>query len=261
MPEFLETEDNTMNQYTPTDHPYLYLGSLAEAKRSQELGLWRSSHQNNIACKKAIEDAIRSGFDGMHLNPACVQRIIQAHGYKRTRWVLAHTLREKNYDGRFSRSNSKWAAACYIPACDRNIDFIVESHPAVLDGFVTLFRRALDDLHLFDQTHCIPLTGQELEGKVLVLSLTALKESCWSPQISSGWPGAGLAAIPTPPAGRSMPPVWATENTPAGTGATSWAFSRTSICRDGPRPVWSSCAKSQHWERKVHDHVSTRRTA
>ena len=196
MPEFLETEDNTMNQLTPTDHPYLYLGSLAEAKRSQELGLWRASHQCNITCKKAIEDAIRSGFDGMHLNPACVQRILQAHGYKRTQWVLANTLREKNYDGRFSRSNRVWAAACYIPSCDRNIDFIVESHPAVLDGFVTLFRREMDSLRLFDKTQCISLAGQELEGKVLVLSLTALKESCWSPQNQLWLAGSGFGCHP-----------------------------------------------------------------
>ena len=56
-----------MNQLTLTDHPYLYLGSLSEARRSDEAGLWRASHQCNVACKQAIEAAIRAGFNGMHL--------------------------------------------------------------------------------------------------------------------------------------------------------------------------------------------------
>ena len=50
-----------MNKLTPTDYPYLYLGSLSEARRSDEAGLWRASHQCNIACKQAIEAAIRAG--------------------------------------------------------------------------------------------------------------------------------------------------------------------------------------------------------
>ena len=37
-----------MNKPTPADYPYLYLGSLSEARRSNEAGLWRASHQCNI---------------------------------------------------------------------------------------------------------------------------------------------------------------------------------------------------------------------
>ncbi|MFR8334704.1 MAG: DUF3849 domain-containing protein [Oscillospiraceae bacterium] len=50
------------------DHAYLYLGSVSEARRQNELALWRASHLENIACKQAIEEAIRRGFDGMHLS-------------------------------------------------------------------------------------------------------------------------------------------------------------------------------------------------
>lgn len=50
------------------DHAYLYLSSISEAKRQNEVALWRASHLENIACKQAIEEAIRRGFDGMHLS-------------------------------------------------------------------------------------------------------------------------------------------------------------------------------------------------
>ena len=52
------------------DHAYLYLSSFAEAKRQNEVALWRASHLENIACKQAIEESIRRGFDGMHLDRA-----------------------------------------------------------------------------------------------------------------------------------------------------------------------------------------------
>ena len=55
------------------DHAYLYLGSVSEARRQNELALWRASHLENIACKQAIEEAIRRGFDGMHLSHDCAR--------------------------------------------------------------------------------------------------------------------------------------------------------------------------------------------
>ena len=52
---------------------YLYTDGLDAARRSGQIALWRASHQANIACKKAIEDSIRQGFDGMHLKEDCAK--------------------------------------------------------------------------------------------------------------------------------------------------------------------------------------------
>lgn len=87
------------------DHAYLYLGSVSEARRQNELALWRASHLENIACKQAIEEAIRRGFDGMHLSHDCARGVIEDFGFKRVGWVLAATLQQKQYDGRFSPQN------------------------------------------------------------------------------------------------------------------------------------------------------------
>ena len=35
----------------PKDHAYLYLGSISEARRNNELDDWRMSHRQNILCK------------------------------------------------------------------------------------------------------------------------------------------------------------------------------------------------------------------
>lgn len=96
------------------DHAYLYLSSFAEAKRQNEVALWRASHLENIACKQAIEESIRRGFDGMHLDRDCARSVIDNFGFKRVGWVLSATLQQKQYDGRFSPQNKAWAASTFI---------------------------------------------------------------------------------------------------------------------------------------------------
>ena len=146
-------------------------------------GDWRSSHQANISCKRAIEESIRQNFDGMRLNNGCVDEVIAKYGYKRTAWVLSNTIQQKDQDGRFSQANKQWAKRTCIPSDHwHNSDFVVESHPAVLDGFVTQYCKAYQALGLFGPEHCHPdsFSSLDYEGKVLVLSPDILKESYWN---------------------------------------------------------------------------------
>ena len=61
---------------------YLYPYSSAEARERNELSLWRESHKANIACRNAIEDAIRQSFDGMHLDNDCITPVLDEYGYE-----------------------------------------------------------------------------------------------------------------------------------------------------------------------------------
>lgn len=161
---------------------YLYPYSAKETRERNELSLWRESHRANIACRDAIEDTIRRSFDGMHLDKDCITPVLDEYGYKRTAWVLANTLHELKWDGRFSPANKQWAERHYIPQDERhNAEITVRSHPAVLDGFVDLYRKAYQKLELFGAEHCVgDRAEQDFTGKVLVLSPDTLKESCWS---------------------------------------------------------------------------------
>ena len=88
---------------------YLYPYSADEARRRNELSLWRASHQANVACKQAIEKSIRQNFDGMHLNDTCLRSVLEEYGYKRTAWVLYNPLSEKRWHGRFIQANKSWS--------------------------------------------------------------------------------------------------------------------------------------------------------
>ena len=138
--------------------------------------------RENIRCKDAIEEAIRRDFDGMHMRFDCIEPMIRDFGFLRIAWVLANTLQQKNWDGRFSSQNRAWAAQFPVPNEDRVIQYIVESHPAVLNGFVSEYREVLQRSGLFgiEQCEADSFASQSCEAKVLVLSPDILRGGYWS---------------------------------------------------------------------------------
>ena len=118
----------------------LYRGTAEQARRENQLQLWRDSFQANILCRIAIENEIRQHFDGTHLDRGCAGRVLNQFGEARVKYVLSATLQELDYDGRFSRSNKEWGRQTEIIPSTRNYEFAVQSHPAVLDGFISDFR-------------------------------------------------------------------------------------------------------------------------
>ena len=136
------------------------------AKENGELDLYRTSHQANIACKEAIESEISNRHDGFSFDcKAAVHAVVEKFGYERTLYVLAATVRDKESDGRFSYKNKDWART--IPVFediagivgDRNREFVVQSHPALTDGFVTTARH--------EYLLSLPLTKEDIKAEAL----------------------------------------------------------------------------------------------
>ena len=117
------------------------------ARENGELEQFRQSNVANIACRAAIEKAIAEYFDGMRLRDDAAEPVLSEFGSERVMFVLANTVQHKDWDGRFSRENKAWAATFSIEpdvimGMDRRLQFIVNSHPAVLDGFIRMAREA-----------------------------------------------------------------------------------------------------------------------
>ncbi len=175
----------------------LYIGSFKDAKRNNELDLYRESFAANCYCKADIENAIRNNFDGMHLKANCIKDVVSEWGFDRTIFVLANTIQQHDYDGRFSRANKAWAKTVFIPEDSRNSDFIVYSHPAILDGFVDSVRKTYRDLNLWDKTHCIPPDNLNFENKVMVLKPETLKDKYKTPDYQLFYAQSGFGCSPT----------------------------------------------------------------
>ena len=93
-------------------------------------------------CKRGIEQYIRNHFNGMRLDMEYFEDLIEHYGLERMRYVLANTVQLNETDGRYSPQNKEWAKAVVInnEEKDRRL-FNVESHPAIVDGVITAFRK------------------------------------------------------------------------------------------------------------------------
>lgn len=126
----------------------VYMQSGTYAHEHGELEQYRASNEANLACKQAIEDAIRDHYSGYSLDgKAAVTEVVNAFGVERPMYILANTVQQKDHDGRISPSNKDWAKSIPIQKNpdawgeDRNSHLIVDSHPGLTDLFVSAFRK------------------------------------------------------------------------------------------------------------------------
>lgn len=132
----LEEQRRTLRETPVYPYPASY------AQEQGELEQYRASNRANVACKKAIEAAVREHFDGMYLSDDAAKDVIDAYGMERVAFILANTVQLQDWDGRYSRRNKEWAST--IPNYHSDSirrDYALNSHPAVLDGFIDLVRK------------------------------------------------------------------------------------------------------------------------
>ena len=136
----VEEESRTDDSDVP-----VYYESFGYAAENGEVDLYRISRQLNEECRNAIEEAIADNFDGMNLADDATKSVVEQFGMERMGYILAYTLNYNNHDGRYSHSNKEWADTTCKGEWGSNIrtDWIVRSHPAVLNGFVDMYRKEL----------------------------------------------------------------------------------------------------------------------
>ena len=144
MSKVQEVEDRNvelMNEFLTK--PPVYKETAEYAINNGEIDLYRRSMRANVECRMAIEDAIADGYDGLRLDTSSVKDIIKQFGAERVEYVLANTVQQKDWDGRFSRDNKAWAKE--ISVCPENCTrFMVDrSHPGLTNIFVNAAREEL----------------------------------------------------------------------------------------------------------------------
>ena len=150
----------------------LYRHDAAHAREQDDLDLYRASRRANIACKEAIEAAISEHYRDNRLDKAAVSQVTEQFGSERMLYVLANTVQQKDWDGRFSPANKAWAKTVDIPpnpdgfGGERNLDFVVDSHSGLVDLFLTQARQ--------DHLRLQPLTPDEIQAEAARL-LQALR--------------------------------------------------------------------------------------
>ena len=165
--EFAAQRKKLMESQTKEkEYTQLYLSDLTYAMEHRNADAYLDSRKLNLDCKKAIEAAIDKHFDGYHLAHDAVADVVKAYGFERVSFVLACTVQHLKTDGRFSKETKEWADRFKIPenisrGMDLNADYVVTSHPAVLDGFIGLVRNEMKELEKEKQAGQI---GPEIKG-------------------------------------------------------------------------------------------------
>ena len=123
----------------------LYPYSGAYARAAGELEQFRASRQTNAKCRNAIDAAIKTAWDGMHLSDGTAKSILERFGAERVSYVLADTLLQSGYDGRFSRSNQTWAHSIpMMVRMEERWETPLTSHPDKINEFVSQARGELE---------------------------------------------------------------------------------------------------------------------
>lgn len=122
----------------------IYYHSATYAREHGELDEYRATSKEIIICCRDIEAIISARFDGFRLDRVAIDEALAIHGRELVGLVLASTVNFMAWDGRFSNSNKEWART--VRQLDRTGEnyptAIVETHPAILDGFINLYRNA-----------------------------------------------------------------------------------------------------------------------
>ncbi len=67
LPEFVQQRMNMLEHNSVRAYPPVYKGTLEQAMGERDVDAYLDSRKLNLDCKKAIEEAIRENFDGLHL--------------------------------------------------------------------------------------------------------------------------------------------------------------------------------------------------
>lgn len=130
----------------------LYLHSAAYASEHGEMVQYNLSYQANLTCKDAIEQAISAHYGDNRLDTdSAVKEVLEKFGPGRVQFILANTVRHKEWDGRISQDNKAWAKTIPMPeesGTSRHSAYLVvdQVNPGLTDLFTRKMRTAIQAL-------------------------------------------------------------------------------------------------------------------
>ena len=153
----------------------LYLHDIHYARENDEMAQYRASFQANVACRDAIDSAIREHYHDSRLGIEAVTQVVEQFGMERTLHVLAATARHKSWDARISYENRTWAFTMPDPdPSDRSVYYVVhQSHPGLVSNFMKWTRE-------LEQNQKRPSVIEQLKAAKTVQ--TPKKATSWEPE-------------------------------------------------------------------------------
>ena len=130
----------------------IYLNNATYARDHNELEVYRASYKASMECVTAISKAINGNYADNCLNSEnALKELKEKFSLDRIAVITAVSIRDKDWDGRFSNENKEWAKSFPFPkdlddwGRDRNAKFrVTEVHSGLLNIFTNTLRKELE---------------------------------------------------------------------------------------------------------------------
>ena len=125
----------------------VYRETANYAYEAGELDMYRASHDANIACSEAIEQAISDNYADYRLaTRVAVETVLEQFSEERVQYVLANTVQHSLHDGRYHSENKDWAGK--ISVCEEKSESYIVSqvHPGLVNLFINQFKELLSEI-------------------------------------------------------------------------------------------------------------------
>ncbi len=183
-----------------------YRYSYKTARSENMTDSYRESKAENMRCVSYIEDN-ETGFHKNGYKDNCVDSdgtytrlLIEKFGMERVLSIYATTLNASKGDDRITPEMKTWAENfnAGIRYDEDTSDLkLSKLHIGIVDILAKKAVAEYDKLNLFSSEHCISILGQDLEGKVVVISPKHLKEEYWAPENQLWLATGGFGCSPT----------------------------------------------------------------
>ena len=93
LPDFIRQREELLEEKPKQkEYPPLYVSDLEYAIAHKNADAYLDSRKQNLDCKNAIEEAIRTHFDGYHLAQDAAKGVLERYGEERITYILACTV-------------------------------------------------------------------------------------------------------------------------------------------------------------------------
>ena len=197
LPEF-DAQRKKLLESQIKEYPPLYLSDLTYAMEHRNADAYLDSRKLNLDCKKAIEEAIDSHFDGI-IWPMKLRQMWWKHTGQNgclLCWPVPSSTSDQTggfqkrlRNGRIASKSRRISAVGWISIAD----YVVTSHPAVMDGFIGLARKEMGEQEQEKQAGQIgPETKGLLDRGAFWHLAHGRSEGNRRGRLSSGWSMTGM---------------------------------------------------------------------
>lgn len=113
--------------------PLIRTSLISSQNSTEALAFWRSSYANN-SCRDTLEAAISANYRDNHFNAgAALNTVLEQFSAERIGYVLACTIRSRDWDGRISPRCKKWANTVEVDEASMNCPALKSAHSGLVN--------------------------------------------------------------------------------------------------------------------------------